>query len=174
MREDAGFTLAELMVVVVVTTILLSVAVPSFQYVTTSNRLSAETNSLLDDIQYARAEAVKEGQSVTVCPSTDGNSCANSSAWQTGWIVFSDLNNTGKVDEGDPVLRIRNAFVGSDTLQTDGSVRFITFNRGGFATPDTTLTLQDQTGNAQRVRCLEVTPAGPGVIQTDAASGACK
>src|SRR5882757_3251037 len=93
MKVSAGFTLVELMVVIMIGSILMAIGVPSYKYVTNSNRLSAEVNGLLGDMQFARSEAIKEGQSVTVCASTDQLTCSNSTDWHTGWIVLASIGN---------------------------------------------------------------------------------
>src|SRR5882672_12636130 len=76
MKRQTGFTLTELMVVLAIVAILLSIGVPSYRYVTNSYRMSAEVNGLLGDLQYARSEAIKEGQTVSTCVSTNGTACA--------------------------------------------------------------------------------------------------
>src|SRR5450755_2996973 len=86
-----GFTLLELLTVMTVAAILIAVAVPSYRYVTSANRIAAEVNGLLGDMQYARAEAIKEGQTVTVCVSSNNTSCSAATTWHSGWIVFSDV-----------------------------------------------------------------------------------
>src|SRR6185312_12491017 len=106
---QAGFTLIELLTVVVIVVILMTIAVPSYRYVTTDNRMSTEANELLGDLQFARSEAAREGQSVTACvaqsTSSTSPSCAaaGTTAWQKGWIVFSDVNNDQTIDAGDAV-----------------------------------------------------------------------
>src|SRR6516162_378578 len=84
----SGITLIELLVTMTVVVILLSIGVPSFRYVTNANRIAGEVNGLLGDLQFARAEAVKEGQTVTVCRSLTGKSCQDLISWEKGWIVF--------------------------------------------------------------------------------------
>ncbi len=88
-RARCGFTLVEMIMTMAIAAILLTIAIPSFRYVTNSNRIAGELNGLLGDLQFARAEAIKEGRTVTVCVSNDGATCANSTTWQSGWIVFS-------------------------------------------------------------------------------------
>ena len=171
---QAGFTLIELLTVVVIVVILMTIAVPSYRYVTTDNRMSTEANELLGDLQFARSEAAREGQSVTVCAANSTNpsspSCAASgtTTWQNGWIVFSDLNNDQTIDTNDPVLRIQSAFVGGDTFVSSGTgatnLGAFSFNRSGFlnqlGTSQVTVKLQDSTAKAMYTRCLYVTLAG--------------
>src|SRR4051812_16542540 len=115
MNTQAGMTLTELVIVMSIAAILLGVAVPSYRYVTNSNRMSAEVNALLGDMQFARSQALREGSTVTVCISTTGAACASSTTytWQSGWVVFSDLNNDGVIGANDPVLRVQRKFTGT-------------------------------------------------------------
>src|ERR1700761_9482969 len=104
----AGFTLIEMLMTIAIAAILMGIAIPSFRYVTNANRIASELNGLLGDLQLARAEAIKEGRTVTVCQSNDGTSCTNSTTWQNGWIVFSDPTNVGVYDAGETYLRKQN------------------------------------------------------------------
>jgi type IV fimbrial biogenesis protein FimT len=125
--------------------------------------MAAEINGLLGDLQYTRAEAIKEGQTVTACVSADNATCAGSAAWNSGWIVFSDPNANGQVDAGEAVLRVQKTFVGTDSFLASNGVTAITFNREGFATgiPNGTLiSLHDVTAATSRTRCLAITLVG--------------
>ena len=173
MKRQTGFTLTELMVVLAIVAILLTIGVPSYRYVTNSYRMSAEVNGLLGDLQYARSEAIKEGQTVTTCVSTNSTACTGGTAWATGWIVFSDPNGNGTVDAGETVLRVQGAFRSQipDTFSASGNVTAITYNREGFArtTPAgffTTITLKDSTNNGAWTRCLVIAAATPLSTQT--------
>ncbi len=59
MNAERGFTLLELIVTVVVASILLTVAVPSFTTLIRSNRAASEANALLTMLTLARSEAIK-------------------------------------------------------------------------------------------------------------------
>lgn len=171
--RQTGFTITELMVVVAIVAILLGIGVPSYRYITNSYRMSAEVNGLLGDLQYARSEAIKEGQWVTACVSTNGTACTGGTAWAGGWIVFSDVNGNATVGPGDVVLRVQGAFTGStpDTFNATNNVTAITYNREGFANSaagfvNTTITLKDSTVNGVWTRCLLIAPATPLSTQT--------
>lgn len=159
-----GFTLTELVVTMSIVAILLAIGAPSFKYVTASNRATSEVNGLLGDLQFARAEAIKEGQTVSVCPSVDGLTCSgNGAAWQTGWLVFSDTGTIGIIDGTDFVVHSQRAFAGTDTLQADNGVNVITFSREGFAMnlpSAVTFTVHDASVTPQFTRCLSLTIVG--------------
>ena len=174
-RPSQGFTLIELLAVITIVAILMALAVPSFRAITNSNRIASEVNGLLGDMQFARAEAIKEGQTVTVCTSADGATCAASANWQIGWLVFSDTNASATVGAGEPILRYQKPFPAGDTFVASNAVSAVTFNREGFAIglPNTvTVTLHDSTNNAKWTRCLAITIVGMMTSQT-AGVGAC-
>ncbi|HWM69634.1 MAG TPA: GspH/FimT family pseudopilin, partial [Steroidobacteraceae bacterium] len=132
MKAAAGFTMIELLVVITIVAILMGIGAPSYKYVTNSNRMSAEVNGLLGDMQLARAEAVKDGMSVTVCSSTDQLKCSGSSDWSGGWIVFTDPSDSGVVDPDRGTLRAQKALHAGDTLvDQTGTLSKATFNRAG-------------------------------------------
>jgi type IV fimbrial biogenesis protein FimT len=176
-RSMSGFTLTELVMVIGISATLLVIGVPSFKYVTVSNRISSEVNGLLGDMQYARSMAIKQGLPVTVCASTDGANCSNGTAWQDGWIVFLDSNANQTVDANEAVLRAQSPFSSTDTFVPDnGAFTAITFNREGYASTNAavtvTLLLHDSTSDSAWTRCLAITPVG--MLSTEkAAVGNC-
>ena len=162
-RRESGVSVLELLIVITIGSILLSVGVPSYRSVTNSNRIAAEVNGLLGDMQYARAEAIRRGQTVTVCTSTDGATCSNATTWQGGWLVFSNPNGDNNVDPGDTVLRAQAAFGGTDTFQASNGVGAVTFNREGFAigiANGALITLHDAANTSAWTRCLSITRIG--------------
>lgn len=162
--------------------LLMSIGLPGYRYVTTSNRMATEINSLLGDMQYARSEAVREGQYVTVCVAGNTNpgspSCAASgtATWQNGWIIFSDVNHDGTVDSVGSVLRIRNAFSSSDTFVSAPAASTVTFNRDGFASLGsgaTRISLNDSGSDQVYARCLDINQAGMMTTQTHSSDVTC-
>jgi type IV fimbrial biogenesis protein FimT len=165
-RFSAGFTVTELVMVMLIVGILTAIGTPTFKYVTTSNRISSEVNGLLGDMQFARTEAIREGQFVTVCASTTGTSCvaAGTGVWQTGWIVFLDTNGDGQVQTGETIVRVQPAFTSKDTFVASTGYSAATYNRMGYAPtlqPATiTINLHDSTNTQNWTRCLAITPIG--------------
>lgn len=167
-RPHGGFTLPELLVALTIVGILVGVGLPSYMNVTNSNRVAAEINGLLYDMQFARAEAVKEGRSVTVCASSDGQTCLGWPWWGAGWIVFQDPNGNQTVDAGEAVLKSQGALHKyQDSLWPDpvfGNWRpAITFNREGYAVGlagTLTFHLHDNQWNNANTRCLQLSIVG--------------
>jgi type IV fimbrial biogenesis protein FimT len=172
----SGFTMLELVMVMMIVGILAAIGVPSFKYITASNRIATEINGLVGDLQYARSEAIKQGLPVTVCASTDQLTCANSSTWTTGWIVFVDMNADKIVTANvDNILRKQPALATGDTLVASNNVvTAIVFNREGYASTGATSTivleLQSTPVNAQWTRCLAVTAIGGLTVERSGAS----
>jgi type IV fimbrial biogenesis protein FimT len=132
--HQGGFSLMETLIVIAIIAILLAVGVPSFRYVTQSNRSTSEINGMLGALQLARAEAIKEGQTVSICPSTDLATCAaGATDWETGWLIFSDPGVTGVAGGTNFVVRVQRGFTSTDTLTSDHNVSIIHFSREGFA-----------------------------------------
>ena len=159
--------------------LLLSIGMPSYRYVTTNNRLASESDALLGDMQFARAEAIREGQQVTVCVSKTGTSCDAATlppAWQEGWIIYSNPNNVTTVDANDPLVRVDKGFSNNgDTFQSSNNTYQINFAGSGFIASLGVATmfikLHDPTGASQYKRCLEITQAGMMSIVTPTVTG---
>lgn len=186
LRAQSGMTLTELIIVMLIASVLMAIGIPSYRYVTYSNRVSSEVNALLGDLQYARSEAVKEGQMVTVCPANTGaTACANGTSWQNGWIVFSDVNSNQTVAAAADILRVQSAFtsVPQDTFVSNDAVTFVSFNREGFATAFpagvatggyVTITLHTTPQASQWTRCVQVFTTGlMGTETTSDSQGNC-
>ncbi|MBS0428185.1 MAG: Tfp pilus assembly protein FimT/FimU [Proteobacteria bacterium] len=174
-----GFTLIELMVVLVVIAILAAVATPSFVGFIQANRLTARASAFAADLQLARSEAVKRGQPVTVCASNDGTRCSGANIWQAGWIVFLDVAGDRQIDSnaGDIVLRVQPAWTSNDTFTASNGVGAITYSRDGFAlnlpAQIVTLTIHTTPANASATRCVTVSNIGRQQVQTPSTSGNC-
>jgi type IV fimbrial biogenesis protein FimT len=108
-RSGAGFTLPEMLIVMLVVGITLTLAVPSFTGLLARNSLSAKMNEIVGAMQLARSEAVLRNTQVTVCrrKSDNTDTCDSSGGWQYGWLVFVDpatSGTVGVVDGGETIL----------------------------------------------------------------------
>lgn len=174
MHKSGGFTIMELLIVMLIVGVLAAIGTSSFQYASTSNRISSEINGLLGDMQYARSQAIKTGSTVTVCPSTNATSCSASSTWTTGWIVFLDFNGNGSFDPGDVVIRTQPAITKDVLAASSPNFQYLIFNREGFGSNTlnawSTLNLDSNPFNSQWRRCLAVSAVGAVVIEKGGAT----
>lgn len=134
-RAHAGFTMIELMVVVVVLAVLLTVAVPSFEAAMNGNRLAGASNELMASLQTARMEAVKRNGRVALCLSANANdaapTCAN--AGVDGWIVFVDADKDDSFGAGDTLLRSSTVSPSVQVLSSATPNGVVSFRSDGFA-----------------------------------------
>lgn len=176
-RAAAGFSLIELMVTIAVAGVLTAVAAPSVTKLFKANRVQSEASSFVGDLMMARTEAVKRGQNVSACVSSDGTNCLTTNTWQSGWIVFSDpAAACSGVTNATPMLRTRKAFSGTDTFVSSGSNTCVTFNREGFTsnlgTATVTFTLHTSDNLTNATRCVTVDLGGR-IVTRKAGEASC-
>lgn len=128
-RRPSGFTLIELMVVVILLVVMATIAIPSFQSFIQNNRVTSKTNELFSALNLARSEALKTQRPVAACASSDGSSCTG--GWGDGWIVGIDA--AGGAGQGTvavaEVVRVwpalQNDVQFADADELPGFVRFL-------------------------------------------------
>lgn len=134
-RAASGFSMIELMVVLVILGIVAAAAVPSFTSIINSNRLAAVANELTATLQAARIEASRRGIRVVVCGTTNGTTCTGTPSWG-GFLSFDDRNGNGALDAGTE--RILRTYVLTPPVQMFASSNIsansrIVFRHDGFA-----------------------------------------
>ncbi len=111
-----GFTLIELMIAIAVAAIVLTLGVPSFERVIERNQLTANINEFVASLNYARSEAIRRNQRVSICHSSDSSSCSGTD-FEDGWIIFLDIDKDGDRDNPDDViLRVHSALPANISL----------------------------------------------------------
>lgn len=109
--KQRGFTLIEMLVTIAIVAIVAALATPAFRVFLVKRTVESALESLATDFRYARSEALKRGNFVTICRSSDGATCASSASanWKDGWIVFVDSDRDVAVDSGETILRVQSA-----------------------------------------------------------------
>jgi type IV fimbrial biogenesis protein FimT len=125
MCRSRGFTLLELMLVIVIVAILIMFAVPSFQWMIQKVTISSNVNTFLSDMRYARSEGIRRGGGVVLCrsdaPEAAAPACGSGfgpggNGWVSGWIIFQDLSNDGNKSTNDPLLRVQAPIIAINSI----------------------------------------------------------
>jgi type IV fimbrial biogenesis protein FimT len=82
-----AFTIIELLIAVSLTTILLVIALPPLQEMINKNNAKAHTSEIFSALQFTRMAAIKTGEEVIFCKSSDRKSCGGT--WSDGQIVIT-------------------------------------------------------------------------------------
>jgi type IV fimbrial biogenesis protein FimT len=141
MRHNSGFTLIELMFVVIVLATLTTIALPNYNQFVRNQRVRTASFDVFSTLMLARSEAVTRNATVTVTPQSGTND------WTAGWLVT----------------------VGGETLRSQEALRNITltgptavsYNGSGRLTAALASGIQITTdGTTPDVRCITVDPSG--------------
>lgn len=100
--KQRGITLVEMMITLVILAILAALALPSWQSYARGDRIVKQTNEMNATIMLMRAEAMRTGRHVVMCPvakdadlSATSLACADATSFSTGAIMFTDHNRNG-------------------------------------------------------------------------------
>lgn len=156
-----GFTLIELLIVLSIIGITLGIAVPSFQSLIASNRLTASANSLASALQLAKSEAIKSNYLVIVSRNT---------TWANGWVVFADKNQNGSqaTDGTEPTISSFDALSTGFTVNPD--YNSVTYRPDGRSTTFGSFYFCSPT-NTSDFRRVVIAATGRVRVETPATSG---
>ena len=124
-----GFTLVELLTVLVVLVVLTMIAVPSFNELIASQRVQMAAMDVFTSLVRARSEAIKQNTDVTLAPA---------GTWTAGWTVavggtnvetHAATNNISISDPGVVTYRSSGRVAGSTTPKFSVSATYTTAKR---------------------------------------------
>lgn len=104
-----GWTLVEVIVVLVILAVLIAMALPSFLGVIRQTRLAVATHELMSMIALARSEAISRNSRTVLCVATGQAGCALDGGWHQGWLLFEDINSNGALDVTEQIIRYQSA-----------------------------------------------------------------
>lgn len=158
-----GFTIIEVLVVVMIMGLLLGLAAPSFVTFTASQKVKTASFDLYAALVFARSEAIKRRQTVTVTPAGGD--------WKGGWTVATLVGGV------NTPLRTQDALTGV-VLSTDAASVVYRLDGRLVAGSVVKVLIQPQTGDPSiSNRCLRVDltglPKTTTVPSTTTSSAAC-
>lgn len=101
MNRVKGFTLAEMLITMLILSILIVMALPGFSSLLFRAEAHALQRKLMVSISYSRTLAVSMQTSVTLCSGT--TSCEKE--WGDHLLIFSDHNQNGLIDGEDEISK---------------------------------------------------------------------
>lgn len=173
----SGFTLVELMITLSVAGILLAVAVPSFNRMMVTSRVTAQSNELVAALNFARSEAIKRNVSMALCRAraADSNVCTSPDTgnWQF-WIVRpvapanAKVVRRGVINEFSAALSVRSTLTGDQVVYgSDGLAR-----TGGVVVDDEQINVCSA-GSADRETRRRVVLGAGSRLTTETFTGNC-
>ncbi len=155
-----GVTLIELMITLAVVAIVVMAGLPMLGDFTRDSRVVSRTNDLVATLNFARSEAVKRAEFVSLCPSSDQTSCTGGTDWTVGWIVWLDDDGSGDgtVDSGETIMRVGDA---TQAMSISSGADSITYDPAGALNGSgVTLTLRPDGCEGDERRQVDVNLSG--------------
>lgn len=110
-RKQQGFTLTELLIVMVIAAIMAMIALPNMSQWIASRRIASHAERIANFLRFSRGEAVRLNLPVYICPvqvkkdGTANNKC-DSGKKEQGMLAFGDKNGNKEYnDTADVLLR---------------------------------------------------------------------
>ncbi len=143
-QREAGFTLAELLVAVVIMGILATIAASSFQSLTQSQRVKNASFELFSSLSLARSEAIKRNSDVTLASVAYAND-------EFGWVITAASGET---------IRTQGQIKGVVWTIFPTGTTGITYQRTGRATASPSFQIDASTTPTENVRCIRIDLSG--------------
>ena len=110
-----GFTLIEILIVLLVLAILVNLSLPALSQSVQRNQAQVAINEINRAISLTRFTAINDGVLTTLCRSEDGQNCGGQ--WHQGFIIFTDINADKIINGSDRLVRVFPQLTDSGTLK---------------------------------------------------------
>ena len=122
-----GFTLFELITVLIIAGLALTLALTSFQGMIARRQLDTAATEMLHAIHLTRAEALGSNRTVQMAPLDDSD-------WTLGWRIYASAGENGPYAEGDRLISQAAAPAAGIRIEShtgDPSKTYIAYNGEG-------------------------------------------
>ena len=177
-KVNTGFTIIELMVVIVISSILMMMAVPSYQGFIKRNNVQSLQSRMAAAVVTARSEAASRNGVTTLCSSKNGTDCGG--VWNEGWIVFLDsgegeagIAQNSKREKDEPIIlsfaNVGNYKVAVSSEDASQAITAFSFNSQGFSLNKARalVTVCEPEGEASFARGLIIERSGRTMVTRD-------
>lgn len=158
-RRARGFTIVELMVTLAVAAVLMGIAVPAFTDFVRQRNMASRNNDLILALTYARSEAVRRGQVVSIQAIAAGGG----DEWGGGYCVV--IGDPGDCDDANAVLRRFDPIPDDVTFNATGGLDgrgTLSFNARGLLVggPQGRIELCSTDAGVDPGRVIDISPTG--------------
>ncbi len=160
-RANRGFTILEVMITLAAIAIVVLVTVPGSNMLMEKYRLKTASGKLFSGLELARSEAHQRSSTVMMCPSSNGHSCRRDGDWSMGWLVFTDGNGNGTVQDIE-LIKAFEAPHKTVKILAQGAVQ----NHAAFTATGLNVDNGKQSGKFQI--CLDGSEAAPKIVKVNA------
>lgn len=122
LRRSHGFTIIELMIVLLILAAILGIGVPSLTNLLRGGELKGQLSKFQGAVAFARNQAVQRREEIAICGSANGTTCAGSTDWSSGLIIFRDVDGNGSLTVADCnpavdcLLRVVDGLAGQSSI----------------------------------------------------------
>lgn len=138
---EAGFTLIELMTVILIVAVIAVFAVPAFSSFTARKNAENTAFEVINSLKLARSQAMSTGRTIYICALNGSHSsgftgCNAGNDWSNGWGIVIDgvagENGVYRVYQpyGNVSVSARKVEIRPNGLQTDGSFDIVIHPNG--------------------------------------------
>ena len=101
-NQQSAFSLIETLIILIISSILLSIAMPSLSSSIQRTQQMTHTNQMIGALNYAREKAITSKRMVSLC--AGNTSCDNTTRWEQQIIIFINTNQDGEFNQTDILL----------------------------------------------------------------------
>lgn len=175
-----GFTLVELLVTLAILVILLAIGVPSMQKFLTGRLAIANADAMASGLKYARSEALKRGQAVSMCLTTNADTvaptCSTSTQnWASGWLIYVDPTRACTFDNTQLLVKVQQQFTNGGAANGTSDRRCLTFTPDGLSVAsNTTMSIMSPDhSDTHAKRCVVLSQQGRVQVVKPGTTGSC-